>query len=467
MAEMTRRLWVVTAAPTCGAVLAGAVPALAAEAGDAAALSTRLLPLGEGTAIPWALHPSWFLVIAVFLPAAIWFALAWQRALAADVNARRRHGLRDLRRLLRRAGSPGPVLLRRWLAATARTWNVPGAAPSARDFQTGLGSDDAGRAIWIQLWNEAEHALYSSAGTIPPDWLERASRAAAGLTAPSRTTFWPDQRRYWLPRLTAAASIVLVTQLSTGAANVAADVPPGTPGGSLEEAVTLALRNDWTDWAAHHDRAILHMRDRDWGRAVAHAVNAFVLNPGSTDVRDALRFALEQEGSGADPGLRMLLDGGPHQRLPTLLAPAYWQRLTLFAILALGVGLSVLVTAQYLPGRRLLPAGVAISALSASVAMAGLYGFAAYGTLADLDAAVVQSVGEARSIPTDLSPAEQTAPLHPGTVLQTQRRFLGWYQVVSSGQPGAWVRRATLLELYRQGPEVDIPPAAAVVALGR
>lgn len=433
-----------------GAAMSAAGPVAASESNGT--LATRILPVGESAALPWALHPGWFLAGSLLLAAFLWFALAWRQALGEDTNRQRRRGRRELQRLLRAAGArPHATLLRGWLDAAARAWNVPGAAPSASRFRDSLEATDGRRRAWIQLWSEAEHALYSEAGELPDDWLARASHEAAALERPPRTTFWPNRRRHWLPALSAAATVVLGIHIASAAPLAAAD-DAAPQEQSLESVVQLALERDWSDWAAHHDSAVLYMRRGDWGRALAHGTSAFALNPRSSEVREALWFALQQHGGGADPALSALLDGRAYQRLPALLAPAHWQRLTLIASALLLLGLSALLAAQYAGGRRWRPLGLTVTSMAGVTLTLALAAFQAYGTMTRPSAAVVQTAAEARSIPTDLAPAEETVPLSPGTVVEAQRRFLGWTRVALDHPPSAWVRGDALLPLYRRIP---------------
>ncbi|MEJ1966083.1 MAG: VWA domain-containing protein [Gammaproteobacteria bacterium] len=94
--------------------------------------AVHLSPLGldSGGATPWDFSPIWFVLLSVVLPAVLWAALAWRRALEEDPYRLRRAGSRELRRLLTRlqrgGGTPLPVDLHAWFQAAARTWGVRG-----------------------------------------------------------------------------------------------------------------------------------------------------------------------------------------------------------------------------------------------------------------------------------------------------------------------------------------------------
>ena len=76
------------------------------------------LALGAGGATPWDFSPIWFALLAIVLPAILWTALAWKRALEEDPYRLRRAGRRELRKLLARlqrgGGTPRPVDLQAW-----------------------------------------------------------------------------------------------------------------------------------------------------------------------------------------------------------------------------------------------------------------------------------------------------------------------------------------------------------------
>jgi len=422
-------------------------------------LFTTLLPVGESAAIPWALHPAWFIILALTVPALAWLGFAWKRALEADPSRPRRHGLRDLKRLLDHArseplGCPQPAQLHRWLQATARIWGVPVAAPTAEQIVTALKASSSGNAPtarWHALWQEAEHALYAAEGTVSAQWLERAAQAAAEIERPPRLCWWPNRLSHWLPPLASAALLALGIGITLGPAGADAEEAPTAAGAGLEAADQLAgraLDADWTDWAAHQSLAVVHLGEGHWHRAVAHAATAFVLHPSSREVAEVLRFALQQTDS-ADRTLRRLALGTGYERFPARMSAAAWQRLSLFAALLLAAGLSILVISMYARGRMLIHAGTATAAAGAIVMALSVVCFHAYGNLARPDAAMVLMPANALPIPTELAPEEHIVPLPPGTVVETQRRFLGWQQVVSRDGSQGWVRRQSVLPFYR------------------
>ncbi|HUG10263.1 MAG TPA: hypothetical protein VMM36_04580, partial [Opitutaceae bacterium] len=71
-----------------------------------------------------------------------------------------------------------------------------------------------------------------------------------------------------------------------------------------------------------------------------------------------------------------------------------------------------------------------------------------WGPLVDPNIALVWTPTEFRSVPTEAG-EQQTQPLGAGTLARIERSFLGWVQLeFPDGQTG-WVRRETVVPLYR------------------
>lgn len=467
--------------------------ARAAEAPSAAAAAppVHLSPLGpdSGGATPWGFSPLWFVLLSLLLPAILWTALAWKRAIEEDPHRLRRAGNRELRRLLARlqraGGTPRPADLHAWLRAAARTWGVRVSAPTEGEVNRSLGAlegDAAIQARWRDLWKNAERRLYAADSNLSPGWVQETTSVANEVRIPPRKHWFPGRMRHWLPSVAACAFVLLASPCngllaaesdasSTPGAASSADQPASQ---STEEDVrpalaqdaksaaalkaaqgpaTNALRADWNNWTAHYDIAAQQMVQGNMDYAVAHLTAAFLQHPVSGDVQDNLRWSLQQAGS-MDPTLRRLLYGAWFQRYPALLSPAGWQRLGLFAGLLIGGGLCALVLPIYmsrrehelrLAGRWAVASGIALLVVS-------VMSWNAWGDLHRPNAAMLVEGINLSPAPTDLVKDRETLPMTAGSLTLSQASFLGWKQVELPGLPGGkvtgWIRSPYVMPLY-------------------
>jgi len=443
--------------------------------------AVHLSPLGTDSsgATPWSFSPIWFVLLSVVLPAVLWTALAWKRALDEDPHRLRRAGSRELRRLLARlqrgSGAPRPVDLHAWFQAAARTWGIRVSTPTEGELSrslSGLDGDAATQSRWQDLWKSAERSLYATDSALSPNWVQDTSAVANQVRIPPRKHWFPSRARHWLPPVAAAiCACVLLSNPGNGLLAAEGDASPVAPGANdakpalvqdarsaaaLEKAqgpANKALRADWNNWTAHYDIAAQQMIQGNVDYAVAHLTAAFLQHPVSSDVQDNLRWSLQQAGS-MDPTLRRLLYGAWFQRYPALLSPASWQRLGLFAGLLIGGGLCALVLPIYtirrerelrLTGRWTIAAGIALLAVS-------VMSWNAWGDLHKPNAAMLVEGINLSPAPTDLVKDRETLPMTAGSLTLTQAAFLGWKQVELLGLPGGkvvgWVRSPYVMPLY-------------------
>jgi hypothetical protein len=441
------------------------------------------LPLGELAATPWSLNPFWFVALALGLPALLWLALAWRRALLECPNRVRRAGIREMRRLLRslqRTDSPPrPAHLHAWLRATARVWDVRTSAPCVSEISQAaheLSVDATAISRWRELWQATEHELYGPNLEPTRDWLRDAKSVAATVDMPKRERFLPNRLAHWLPSV--AGALLLVVMF--GSARSVADVPwsapaePGHPTSASDSGMPLqpaveaaaeslpeelapevaqqaraALAANWNDWAAHRNLAAYQTQQGELSTAIAHAAAAFVQRPTGSDTRDALLAALG-ETEVVDRNLQRLLSGVWYERAPTLLSPAGWQHLALLAALICAAGFCVMVFSLYLrsPQGAVVWTGRAVAALGAIVLVASVTGWNAYGPFSHPEAAMLVQNANVSPVPTDLVPMEETSPLSAGSVVIAGRSFLGWRKVEGAREISGWVRGNALMMLY-------------------
>jgi hypothetical protein len=100
-------------------------------------------------------------------------------------------------------------------------------------------------------------------------------------------------------------------------------------------------------------------------------------------------------------------------------------------------------------GARLRWAAALLAVVAAAVAACGLWSIRQYGPLGRETTAVIVKATTLRSVPTEATSIQKTAPLPAGTMAITGREFLGWSQLIfPNGQTG-WVRSDSLTYLYR------------------
>jgi hypothetical protein len=231
------------------------------------------------------------------------------------------------------------------------------------------------------------------------------------------------------------------------------------------------LKTNWNDWAAHRNLAVVLTQRGDLTLAIAHATAAFVQHPAAASTRDTLLAAYGETPS-VDANVRRLLSGAWYERIPTLLSPAGWQKLTLAAALIVAATLSVMIFARYVPKLRsfTLPtshapfalrfgtvapatywtwAGRGALVVGALLMIVSVSSWNAYGAMSRPSAAILIQNANATPTPTDLVPVEETSPLAAGAVVLAERSFLTWQQVRSE-RPDVtgWIRDNAVMPLY-------------------
>lgn len=416
----------------------------------------ELLPIGQRSPLPWSLGTLWFAAMALLVPALVWLACAWVRAVHSDPDRVRRRGQRELRALLRRMRRGGaargalvdPADLRRWQLAVARAWGVPVSAPTVDDLAGAVrhaGQDEARARGWRELWLQAETAAFSARAELPSGWFQRMCAMVEDIEMPKRTVRLPDRRAHWLP---VAGMLLALTGLSglPPQAKAQGATAPDMDAGAWRE----RLQDDWSDWAAHHNLSVALQLDDDLHTATGHAAAAFLLHP-SAERRQRLGSLLAQAQTAGSP-----LDGavfGPwYGSWPFWLSAARWQRLALAGGAVLALALSALVVSAYVRvalATRLV--GVAAAVLGGLLFVVSAAAWQQFGELRTPTAGLLVRNVNLSPEPTDLVPEEETSPLPAGTVVQARDSFLGWRYVSSARGPEGWVRKAALVPFYGAG----------------
>lgn len=371
----------------------------------------------------------------------LWIGLSTQRANRLDPGRPARRAHRRLKQILeqigRSTGADQQIQLRQWQADTATLWQRSAATPLPILF--------AGDEQWVELWRQAERALYAASGELPRDWVTRAQQALAAKRPPGFPLRQILAPRHLFPVVIAGLLLGASPDLNA----TATEAYRNGEFGEAEASWRTALAADSTDWIAHHNLALALAQQDRWDEAGVHAAIAFVQNPRHESTRWHLAYTLERTGY-TPPVIGGFLNPRWSHRIARLASPAEWQHALLIGV-GLGVSaVSLLLFSGYgyrLPGWRLFSwlLGLASVALMASA----LFSIQVWSTTADERAAFTWQAGELRSIPTDLNSEQQTTSLAAGSLCAVEKAFLGWRQIsFPNGQTG-WVREEALVSIWR------------------
>ena len=440
--------------------------------GPPAALPGDPLPGTTRALTPFSLRSllTLCLLSAVACPLLFWLFLALRRAWTTDPVRPRREARRRLRATIEALSTHTPdsssspsnrELLLAWQRDTAVLWEIAHAAPSAlallgqtrnsnlvprpqADSMTIRNSDHA--AAWVQLWREADRALYSAKGALPPDWGARAELALEGKPVKSfspATLFLP---RNLLPFFCVA--LLLGLARPTLQADPIADYRQGDFA-AAEKAWLAAVAKNPTDWRARHNLGLALIHQERPAEAAAQWTAAFVQHPNDPTIqRD---FVLGCDKAGYTPAvLAVFAQSGPVQDLARLASPAEWQLALVAAGLLVDVAFGLWLLVGY--GRRarwLKPAAWSLLMLALLLTTAAAVSLHAYGPAADARAALAWRHGALRSIPTEADTTQKTTPLAAGSLAVVDKTFLGWVRLsFDNGQTG-WVRQEDVVMLWQ------------------
>ncbi len=408
---------------------------------------------------PFTFSPVWWLFAAFVPPVIMWLGLAWREVRRGDSARVRQAARRGMIKLLgeigRKTADPSPVDLERWREQCIAMWGIPKAAPTAAEVRDSIerlrGSTTP--AVWQELWQECEHALFRPGQRLGAQWVTRALHAAREARLRRSTPPFPHRWRHWAPASTAVLLLVLGCALIPSRAEAA-----DTPADAYREGRYHEARAAWSsqlarhprDWVAHNNVALSFAQEDRWPEAAAHWIAAFLLNPRDDAVRANLTLALSRM-DGVDPELRRLIRGSRLDRAATLLSPGEWQVAFFLGAAVSAAGLVCMVVALYRERHRITRrAGLALAAAGLVASVAAMFAETRYGLLAQPAAGLVVQPTQLRSIPTDLTEKQQTAPLPPGTVVIADDSFpLGWDQIKTGGGTTGWIRREVVIPFYR------------------
>jgi len=343
--------------------------------------------------------------------------VALRRAWATDPAKPRREARRRLQAIIEELSAQTPdspssplgrELLLAWQRDTAVLWEIAHAAPSAlallgqtQNSKLATRNSDSA-AAWVQLWREADRALYSAKGALPPDW---GARAELALEAKPVKSFSPAA--LFLPRNLLpffCAALLLGLALPRLDADPLADYRQGDFA-AAEKAWQATLAKNPTDWRARHNLGLALVQQDRPAEAAAQWTAAFVQHPDDPSI--LRHFALGCDKAGYTPAvLALFAQSGPVQDLARLASPAEWQLALVAAGLLVAAAIGLWLLIGY--GRRarwLKPTAWSLLVLALLLAAAAAVSLHAYGPAADARAALAWRHSALRSIPTEADPS--------------------------------------------------------------
>jgi hypothetical protein len=204
-----------------------------------------------------------------------------------------------------------------------------------------------------------------------------------------------------------------------------------------------------TDAAPRLNLSLALAQQNRWSESAAHALTAFCLQPGDPTVRWQFNLALERAGID-QPAFTALATGTGFGSVARRLSPGGWGVALGGAAAGLAAALGVWLWAHYRGRGRGWRMGAALAAVLA-IALGATAGVSlrTYGLLAERNIAVVAQNTLLRSVPTEATSAQKTAPLPAGSLAVVDKEFLGWSRLrFPNGQTG-WVRSDAVVPVYR------------------
>jgi tetratricopeptide (TPR) repeat protein len=401
------------------------------------------------------------LLSALACPLTFWLFLALRRAWATDPVKPRREARRRLRTTIealsaQTADSPAspPIreLLLAWQHDAAVLWEIAHAAPSPLALLGQIRNPNyelritEQAAAWVQLWREADRALYSAKGTLPPDW---GARAELALETKPVKSFSPAA--LFLPRNLLpffCAAVLFGLALPTLRADPLADYRKGDFA-AAEKVWQTTLAKNPTDWRARHNLGLALIQQERPAEAAAQWTAAFVQHPRDPSIlRD---FVLGCDKAGYTPAvLAVFAQSGPVQDLARLASPAEWQLVLVVAGLLVAVAFGLWLLVGY--GRRarwLKLVAWSLLVLALLLTTAAAVSLHAYGPAADARAALAWRHSALRSIPTEADTTQKTTPLAAGSLAVVDKVFLGWVRLSFDNGQSGWVRQEDVVMLWQ------------------
>jgi hypothetical protein len=437
-------------------------------------------PLAEAHSgvVPFGLEAIFVLCAlgAVLVPALAWLVFAALHSRRTDPQRVRREALVQLSATLEKLRDPAvsrearDAGLRSWQQLGAVLWKIPHAAPGSRLIHAGVAHQSKSAAtIWAKLWDEADRALHSQSGELPPDWVSRAQSALRLTKVPGWSVFSLFHRSNLLPFLGridrpniqglnraigAAAPVAIVLGLfiflpsAFGSDNGMEAYNRGDfPAAETAWRTELASAPD--NWSARHNLGLALAQQDRWPEAAGEWAGAYLLAPRATKTQWDLALGLEKSGLAPDAFVE-LSRGHGRFGIARLASPGEWQLALVGASLCIAGALIVLLLKGYgRIGGWARPVALTVILLAILLAAAATLSLRTYGPLAHPDVALVWRPGILRSIPTEADTSQKTTTLSAGSIAIVSKTFLGWSRLSFAGGQTGWVRSEDLIRLYR------------------
>jgi hypothetical protein len=384
------------------------------------------------------------IVVPVALFLLFWLGLATRQRRLTDPLRPRRLARASMAAALRKLGgaTARPVVLaqlHQWQQGAARFWGVSHRSPTPRDL-----AKTAAGPVWIGLWQESDDVLFSLNAGLPPTWVERANAALRLPRLPITAIFLP---RNLFPF--AAAALLLAPHLAGAASGV--DAYAAGKFSAAQEALLKEVAAAPTNAQLRYNLALAYAQQDHWTESAVQSLAAFCLDPGNPQIK--WQFAMSMERAAINqPVMVAFAHPDRAHRIASRFSPWGWG-------VAIGVAMAMaaimggwFLWLTYLsPRSRLRWVAAFLAVAAGAVAAIGLWSIRQYGPLGRQTTAVIVKATTLRSVPTEATSIQKTAPLPAGTMAITGREFLGWSQMIfPNGQTG-WVRSDSLTYLYRQG----------------
>jgi len=388
------------------------------------------------------------LLAAIFI-LACWISMSLFYANKKDPNNPKRKARRRLFKLLKSmqlTDDKGILInhLKTWQKDAAILLGIPSAAPTGNTIKN---------PVWVQLWHEAECALYSEKQLIPNDWRDRALQALEAQSVASFNFMRGLHPRNLFPFIYILSICIFISATSSYASTPSSE--SAYRRGNFEEAVTgwqKEVSQTPNSWSARHNLSIALAQTDHWDLAAAQAAAAFVQHPQNAQVRWQLALASEKANY-IPQSLAILLTPGPTSDIAGKASPAEWQRYEIYSIWLIAISLIVLLLLSYQnkPLRKTFKLWSLLVLITIGL-ICGSISFAAeryYGVTADNRSAIIWHQSTLRSIPTEADTAQKTIPLTAGSTGIAEKSFLGWIRLrFENGQTG-WVRKEECVFIWK------------------
>jgi len=407
----------------------------------------------------------WICLLPLLGVPIFWLVLSLQRSSVTDPLAPRRRAQKrafELAGQIRNANGQHPLashLLLEWRHETALLLGMKERVPTPDEVAfASVALSKITSEEWSKQWRETDAFLFAAPPrALPEDWPDRAAEITASVRLPRQHFLAPLFPRNLFPAIFCV--LFFVGQPDSSAQLKQAETPleayQAGRFASAEESWQKRVSEHPTDWAARNNLALSSAQQNRWDEAAAHMLSARLISARNPSVVWNFNLAAARASFRCTEidGLRLPQDGLPNpplfQMFVSHVSPVEWELALAISVLAVAVGASLFLLTRY---REKPPiyrrTGTALQIFGGLIFLLSFLALRSYGTLAHPDAAIVWKKGVLRSIPTDAD-TQQTKVLSSGSVVQVEKRFLGWLKIRMSNNETGWVRQHGIVPLYQ------------------